>query len=306
MAGNKMQKTILVAVATLVLVSCASQPQHTQHTMNDALFVQVHPAPTLVNGGAGSETNIKVGAQIAGPKTYIPPLPTAVVILKDPDGDLTQATRNQEFCQSFRKKIPEFAGIIESSTLAQNVIATRWLVDVNSATSTQHFDCPFLLSNYDFQRAGLVMGSIPLGSQKPIGKTKTVSWSDPGPFIVELFPDSHVAIADASDVNKQEDFDKFMVAWLDSAVAQQQAIEGDDASTVAATASGTASGTTPSAAATAAASGATKVASSNSLALGKDAYGIATFLLGLIPAVAPFVKVATTVIGDVCKVVGTG
>jgi len=293
-----MRKAFGTTGMILLLASCAPQQMPTEVMQGPAppganLFAPPAPVPPP---GAGAIGNAQVATQVAGPTTYLAPMPTALVILKDPQGDPKQISRNQAFCQSFVTKIPPLSAQIAGSVLAENVIDTRWLLDSKQATSDDIKSCAFLLAHYDYQRAGMLMGGIPL----PVSSSKPASWANAGPFVVELFPDNHVAVADASGI--ETSFDSFLQGWQRVAQAQQLVAEGAQPSTVASVATGG----TPTPAATNAATKATSAASSTGVGLAKDLFTAFKDLAELIPEVGTAVKVVTTVVGTVCSVVGSG
>lgn len=296
------KERLVLCAAVLGLAACESAPPPAAtvaptNPPNAAAAAAVLSAPIL---GLGSyQGHTLVGTQLAGPSTYVGPLPTSVVILTE--GDATQDARNMAFCKSFVTDLPKVGDLLPRTPTAPNVIPLRWLLNTDTLTAADATNCDFLYAHYDWQQSGELIGSISLQNQVAVatGKKATddqkVSWSGTGPFIVEIFPDNHVAIADASKV-ADKNLGKFAQAWLNSQKAQQAAITGQSAASVA-----NATG-----APTSKANGAAQKATSSSTGIWKDVYQIGTYLLSLIPAIEPAVKVVTTTISAVCTAIGAG
>lgn len=139
--------------------------------------------------------------QLAGPSTFLAPLPTAVVVLKPDD-----LNRNRAFCNAFTSRLPTAQAALAASTVAPNVILTRWLVQLPDVPAGRASDCDFLVGTYDYARAGRLLDGLHLTEGRLSG---------PGPFLLMAIPDStglHVAGLDGSGYGAA-DFDRFIDIW---------------------------------------------------------------------------------------------
>src|SRR4051812_26867601 len=82
--------------------------------------------------------------EIAGPGTYLAPMPTAIVLLTPDD-----MARNRAFCAAVAK-LPTAAEAGAGSVVAPNLILTRWLVQVSDVAPDKAGDCEFLVGTYDY------------------------------------------------------------------------------------------------------------------------------------------------------------
>ena len=149
--------------------------------------------------------------QLAGPSTFLAPMPTAVVLLKPDD-----LNRNRAFCQAFTSRLPTAQTAMANSVVAPNLILTRWLVQLPELPAERAADCDFLVGTYDYARAGRLLGALRLSEGQLSG---------PGPFLLMVIPDAsglHIAGLDGSHY-AAADFGPFIGAWggaLQAAQAQ--------------------------------------------------------------------------------------
>lgn len=157
---------------------------------------------TMPGSRSGAALSAPVFAtQLAGPSTFLAPMPTAVVLLKPDD-----LNRNRAFCNAFTSRLPTAQAAMATSTVAPNLILTRWLVQLPDVPAERASDCDFLVGTYDYARAGRLLGGVRLTEGRLSG---------PGPFLLMVIPDSagiHVAGLDGSTHNAA-DFDRFINAW---------------------------------------------------------------------------------------------
>ncbi len=139
--------------------------------------------------------------QLAGPSTFLAPMPTAVILLKPDD-----LNRNRAFCNAFTSRLPTAQAAAAASTVAPNLILTRWLVQLPDIPAERAADCDFLVGTYDYARASRLLGALRLTDGQLSGA---------GPFLVMVIPDAsgiHVAGLDGS-TTAATDFDRFIDAW---------------------------------------------------------------------------------------------
>jgi hypothetical protein len=111
--------------------------------------------------------------ELAGPETFLPPLPTAVVILKPDD-----MARNRAFCHA-AMALPTVQQAEASSVVAPNVIHTRWLVQIGDIAASHAGDCDFLVGTYDYARAARLMASVRVTDGGFYGR---------GPYLLMIIP----------------------------------------------------------------------------------------------------------------------
>lgn len=139
--------------------------------------------------------------QIAGPSTFLAPMPTAVVVLKP--GDLN---RNRAFCAAMTSRLPTAQQAMAASVVAPNLILTRWLTQLADMPADRATDCDFLVGTYDYARSARLLGALQLTDGRLSG---------PGPFLLMVVPDStglHVAGLDGSGYS-EADFGRFVDVW---------------------------------------------------------------------------------------------
>ena len=154
--------------------------------------------------------NAVFATQLAGPSTFLAPMPTAVVVLKP--GDLN---RNRAFCKAITSRLPTAQQAMSASVIAPNLVLTRWLVQLPDVPVGRASDCDFLVGTYDYARAERLLGGLRLTYGQISGR---------GPFLLMVIPDStglHVAGLDGSNYNKAN-FDRFVDTW-GTALNQTQA-----------------------------------------------------------------------------------
>ena len=179
-----MRAAIILAGLTVIVASCAS--------VNTSLPVATLPqtsAPTPV-----------FATELAGPDTYLPPLPTAVIILKPDD-----MARNRAFCQA-ALQLPTAQQAEAASVVAPNLIRTRWLVQIGDIPRAHAGDCDFLVGTYDYARAAALTASVRTSRGGFVGR---------GPYLLMIIPDAggmHVAGLDGSAV-AEADMPGFIAGW---------------------------------------------------------------------------------------------
>ena len=139
--------------------------------------------------------------QLAGPSTFLAPMPTAVVVLKPDD-----LNRNRAFCTAITSRLPTAQQAMAASVVAPNIILTRWLVQLPEVPADRAADCDFLVGTYDYARAARLLGSLRLTEGRLSGS---------GPFLLLVIPDStglHVAGLDGS-IYDPADFGRFVETW---------------------------------------------------------------------------------------------
>ncbi len=112
--------------------------------------------------------------QIAGPATFLPPMPTAIVVLKPESLD-----RNRAFCQAFQR-LPTVQEALAASVVAPNLVQTRWLTQLSEVPPHRAYDCDFLTGTYDYARAAALMASV---------RTTLGAFAGQGPFLVLVVPE---------------------------------------------------------------------------------------------------------------------
>jgi hypothetical protein len=138
--------------------------------------------------------------ELAGPETFLPPLPTAVVVLRPDDME-----RNRAFCRAVLS-LPTARQVEAASVVAPNLIRTRWLVQIADIPPARATDCDFLTGTYDYARAAGLVASITPQAGNFAGR---------GPFLLMIIPDRtglHVAGLDGS-LTPNEDMAGFVGGW---------------------------------------------------------------------------------------------
>jgi hypothetical protein len=139
--------------------------------------------------------------QLAGPSTYLAPMPTALVILKPDD-----SARNRALCMAMAARLPTAEQALGASVVAPNLVLTRWLVQLPQVPAAKATDCDYLVSTYDYARAARLMRAARLSEGQFAGR---------GPFLVMVVPDAsglHVAGLDGSAVSEAA-FGPFIESW---------------------------------------------------------------------------------------------
>lgn len=159
------------------------------------------PSEATLVRGPDAAANPVFATQLAGPDTYLAPMPTAVVVLKP--GDLN---RNRAFCAAVTGRLPTAQQALAGSVVAPNLVLTRWLVQLPDVPADRARDCDFLVGTYDYARAQRLIGAVRLQEGRLSG---------PGPFLLMVIPDGtglHVAGLDGSGYGDAE-FGRFVDAW---------------------------------------------------------------------------------------------
>ena len=138
--------------------------------------------------------------QIAGPSTFLPPMPTAIVVLKPESLD-----RNRAFCQAFQR-LPTVQEALAASVVAPNIVQTRWLTQLSEVPAHRAYDCDFLTGTYDYGRAAALMASV---------RTTPGAFAGQGPFLVLVVPEPtglRLVGIDGSRYATSE-FNQFVASW---------------------------------------------------------------------------------------------
>ena len=174
-------RSSLCLTAALVLAGCAT-------ATNPASMPEAGaPAPIFAT-------------ELAGPDTFLPPLPTAVIILKPDD-----MARNRAFCHA-ALQLPTAQQAEAASVVAPNLIRTRWLVQIGDIPREHAADCDFLVGTYDYARAAALTANV---------HTQTGGFYGRGPYLLMIIPDAtgmRVAGLDGSGV-AEADMPAFIASW---------------------------------------------------------------------------------------------
>jgi hypothetical protein len=179
------------------LAGCAAQ---NTETMGAAV-----PIPR----GVHAPSAVTFATELAGPATFLPPLPTAVVILKPDD-----MARNRAFCQA-AMTLPTVQQAEAGSVVAPNLIHTKWLVQIGDIPVSHAQDCDFLVGTYDYARAARVVSSI---------RTTQGGFFGRGPYLLLIIPDRNVLRVAGLDGSAygEADMGRFIDGWS-QALAQSEA-----------------------------------------------------------------------------------
>ncbi len=145
--------------------------------------------------------NQTFATQLAGPSTFLAPMPTAIVVLKPDD-----LNRNRAFCQTLMSRLPTAQQALAGSTVAPNLILTRWLVQMSDVPADKAGNCDYLVGTYDYARAQRLIRSV---------KAQTGSLSGRGPFLAMVIADSsglHLLGLDGSNYDETS-FGTFVETW---------------------------------------------------------------------------------------------
>ncbi len=172
------------------------------------------PPPPPTEGGLESvqpQRNAIIGTQLVGPEADLGPIPTLTLILKSGD-----TARNASVCQGF-SALPT-AAAAQASNPNGIVIPFRWLMVRTPTTSRP--DCDSINADYDFFRAGSLLGA--LAGTTVTEKGKSADFSGRGPFLLEQFSDAnglHYLLVDFSKAG-EADFQR-LGAMVQTAIARQ-------------------------------------------------------------------------------------
>ena len=147
--------------------------------------------------------------ELAGPATYLPPLPTAVILLRPDDME-----RNRSFCRA-AMLLPTAQQAEAASVVAPNLIRTRWPVQIADIPPARAADCDFLTGTYDYARAARLLATI---------RPDAGSFAGRGPYLLMFIPDRaglRVAGLDGSAV-ESPGMTGFIADW-GQALTQSQA-----------------------------------------------------------------------------------
>lgn len=150
--------------------------------------------------------NFKFVRSFAGPQTWIEPAPTAVLLLsKSKDNSFS---RNKAVCDAFLK-IETKQQVQAKSSVDNNIILTRMLLQTNEPYSEKLNDCSYLLSIYDYERSSKLLKNLGMSEKE-------------GPFFVTFFPletgmkERPFLIADASGISTEKELQAFVQQWQTS------------------------------------------------------------------------------------------
>ncbi len=166
-------------------------------------------SPTAIRE-PGRAANPIFATQIAGPSTFLAPMPTAIVVLTP--GDLN---RNRAFCTAITSRLPTAQQALAASVVAPSLVLTSWLVQLPEVPADRATDCDFLVGTYDYARSARLLSAVQLSEGQLSG---------PGPFLLMVIPDRaglHVAGLDGSRY-AATDFPQFVDSW-GSALRQTEA-----------------------------------------------------------------------------------
>jgi hypothetical protein len=187
----------LTLLATLAAAGCANQ------------YGGGAPMPrSFGNELAASGT---FATELAGPATFLPPMPTAVIILKPDDME-----RNRAFCRA-AMTLPTAQQVEATSPVAPNLIRTRWLVQIGDIAASHAQDCDYLVGTYDYARAARLTAEI---------RTSDGSFVGRGPYLLMIIPDAtglHVAGLDGSGYGNG-DLNRFIGTWNEALTQSQSQI----------------------------------------------------------------------------------
>ena len=154
------------------------------------------PAPTM----PPQFNDFQYARGLAGPDTYIRPVPTAVLLLNA----AAAADRNQAVCQAFLR-MQAVDDLRSSAAVDANIIPTRMLLTTSTPPPHALHDCSSLLEFHDYERAGKLLKELGLE-----GRT--------GPFFVTFLPSQDdnegqlFIVADASALSRDE-LESFTPQW---------------------------------------------------------------------------------------------
>ena len=162
-------------------------------------------------GPSGATRAQQFATQLAGPGTFLAPMPTAIVLLRPSD-----LNRNRSFCQAFAH-LPTAQAVMSKAVIAPNVILTRWLVALPDMPPEAAANCDILVGSYDYGRAERVMQSVHLSEGQFTG---------PGPYLLMIVPGpqgERVVGLDGSDYAEAA-FPDFIASWSRGVAGAERAV----------------------------------------------------------------------------------
>ncbi len=147
--------------------------------------------------------------QLAGPQTYLAPMPTALVVLTDADEG-----RNLALCEAFAR-LPTPQAVMQAAAVAPNIVLTRWPVNSADVPPERAEDCNYLVSHYDFARVDALRRMALLEQGSLEGR---------GPFLLLMMVERDgfkVVGVDGSSYDAK-DFDSFVGHWGEAIRQTQQ------------------------------------------------------------------------------------
>jgi hypothetical protein len=121
---------------------------------------------------------------IAGPSTYLAPLPTAFILLKPDNPD-----RNLAFCNAWLPT-PTTGQVLSTTPVRLNIVETDWLINTQSPGATTTSTCQGLIANYYWARASTYLQSL---STAATNNGVSLNTSGPGPYLVVVVPGVYAA-----------------------------------------------------------------------------------------------------------------
>ena len=150
------------------------------------------PTPEASPAAVGAIPAGTITRQIAGPQTYLAPMPTAVVLLRR-----DQESRNTRFCSDYIRQ----DGRAEGG--ATNMLLVRWPLAA-SVSENSSTDCDRMMSGYDFTRSASLIQAF---TKEDGGTLGTV-----GPHVLVIYPDGGAILIDGSSVAPDE-LGRWSMAW---------------------------------------------------------------------------------------------
>lgn len=187
----------LVALG-LALAGCSTSPE---------------PAPEApaIGNVLGATPPVLKTRGLAGPSTYLGPLPSAFILLKK-----TDSAKNRKFCDAWFTG-PTTSATLRASPVRPNIVETDWLINTDNPSATT---CDVLLKAYDYPRADRTFAAL---AKAAAAARKTLSTSGAGPFVVIVVPGVDSAggtiVIDGSTETDMMAFVKTYQARIDEAVA---------------------------------------------------------------------------------------
>ena len=167
---------------------------------------------------------------IAGPATYVAPLPTAFILLK-PNQPL-----NNAFCEAWITSTPTTAQVLSAAPVRPNIVETDWLITSQKPNPSDISTCGGLISNYDWPRENayfqaLSSVSISQNSYNPAtGKNAPLNTAGLGPFVVIVIPGvdtpGGTVVVDGSSISDMATFVRTYQAKIDQITEQPRRAGG--------------------------------------------------------------------------------
>jgi hypothetical protein len=165
------------------------------------------PAPAALTAAPAAAPIF--ATELAGPDTFLPPLPTAVVLLRPDDME-----RNRAFCRA-ATTLPTARQAEAASVVAPNLIRTRWLVQIGDIAAAHAADCDYLVGTYDYARAARLMATVHVTDGSFFGR---------GPYLLMIIPDrAGLRVAGLNGSGYGNDTMPLFISTWNQALSQTQA-----------------------------------------------------------------------------------